>query len=153
MLLNSKRSTIWNHFTKKSSTIAKCSYCGHELSYSGGSTSNLLRHLKTKHITMPLTKQLRNQNNLSSDNEEYIDDPSSIPSVATISTSANTASSTVLPETVSLSTSNQSRQSTITQFVSKPISLSKSKAIDLRISKFIKISMPFHWSKKQNFGI
>lgn len=99
--------------------------------------SNLLRHLKTKHLTVPLTKPLRNQNNLSSNNEEYIDDPSSIPSVATTSTSENTASSTVLPETVSLSTSNQSRQSTITQFVSKPILLSKSKAIDLQISKFI----------------
>lgn len=152
MLLNRKRSIIWNHFTIKSST-----YCGHELSYSGGSTSNLLRHLKTvktKHITVPLTKPLRNQNNLSSVNEEYIDDPSSIPSVATTSTSANTASSTVLHETVSFSTSNQSRQSTITQFVSKPISLSKSKDIDLQISKFIiNISIPFHWSKKQNFGI
>lgn len=91
---------------------------------------------------MPLTKPLRNQNNLSSDNEEYIDDPSIIPSVATTSTSANTASSTVLPETVSFSTSNQSRQSTITQFVSKPISLSKSKAIDLQIFKIYHKTFP-----------
>lgn len=125
--LKRKRSVIWNHFTVKSDIIAKCSYCGHEISYYGRSTSNLLRHLKTKHVAVPLSRP--------STIEENVDDPSNISSTsATLSTvfeSAGPLTSSSNPST------NSFRQSSITQFISKPISLSKSKAIDLQITKFI----------------
>lgn len=130
--LKRKRSAIWNHFTVKSDIIAKCSYCGHEISYSGGSTSNLLRHLKTKHVAVPLSRP--------STIEENVDDPSNTPSTsATVSTaSLSTVFESAGPLTSSSNPStNSSRQSSITQFISKPISLSKSKAIDLQITKFI----------------
>lgn len=51
-----KRSDIWNHYEiggpreKK----AKCTYCLNKISVVGGSTSNLSRHMKAKHPTVPL---------------------------------------------------------------------------------------------------
>lgn len=130
--LNRKRSTIWNHFTIKSSTIAKCSYCRQELTYSGGSTSNLLRHLKTKHVIVPLTRPLRNENS-PFENKVDVDDLSNVQGSSNALVS--TFSLVILPEPIE--PSNPSRQSTITQFISSPISISKSKAIDLQITKFI----------------
>lgn len=133
--LNRKRSAIWNHFTIKSHIIAKCSYCGHDVSYSGGSTSNLMRHLKTKHVTVPLTRPLVNQID-SLENDENIDDPTEMP--ASTSASVSIGSSRIVSEAaVGPSRSILPRQSAITQYISKPISLSKSKAIDLQITKFI----------------
>lgn len=52
--MNRKRSSVWNHFSIKSNTITKCGYCPQEIRYSGGSTGNLIKHLKTKHITVHL---------------------------------------------------------------------------------------------------
>lgn len=43
------KSFIWNNFTKISSDRAKCDICATILSVRGGSTTNLIRHVKTKH--------------------------------------------------------------------------------------------------------
>jgi len=67
--LNRKRSTVWNHFSIESLTIAKCSYCKEGVSYSGWLTSNLMHHLKTKHVTVPLKRPLLVH-------DDNIDDPS-----------------------------------------------------------------------------
>jgi len=53
-MLTKKRSHIWNHFTIIDQKYAKCSYCSNKVSYGGGSSGNLIRHMKTKHITVPL---------------------------------------------------------------------------------------------------
>lgn len=130
--LNRKRNAIWNHFTNKSHTVAKCSYCGHNVSYGGGSTSNLMRHLKTRHVTVSLTRPVINQI------DENIDDPFDMPvPTSTSVSSSHTGSSRTVSEVLEPSASNLPRQSTITQYTSKPIYLSKSKAIDLQITKFI----------------
>lgn len=72
--------------------------------------------------------------------EENVDDPSNTPStsvtVSTASLSTVFESAGPLTSTSNPSTSS-SRQKSITQFISKPISHSKSKAIDLLITKFI----------------
>ncbi|XP_046396529.1 uncharacterized protein LOC124163580 isoform X2 [Ischnura elegans] len=44
-----KRSEIWNHFTSEDNRAAKCGYCHKILSLVGGSTGNLMRHLRLKH--------------------------------------------------------------------------------------------------------
>jgi len=130
--LNRKRSAVWNHFTVESLTIAKCSYCDRDdgrVSYSGGSTSNLMRHLKTKHVGVPIKKTRVV-------NDEDIDDPSDVP--ASTSASASPGTCRIVSEAAGpSSTSNLPKQMAITQYISKPISLTKSKAIDLQITKFI----------------
>lgn len=47
----SKRSEIWLHFSTISTGHAKCNICGSKYSYKGGSTSNLKKHLQSKHHT------------------------------------------------------------------------------------------------------
>uniref|UniRef100_A0A182S162 BED-type domain-containing protein n=1 Tax=Anopheles funestus TaxID=62324 RepID=A0A182S162_ANOFN len=50
-------SPIWNHFTKMEKG-AKCKYCLAILSYSKSTTSNLKRHLLSKHRKVPYKKQI-----------------------------------------------------------------------------------------------
>ena len=54
--LYKKRSNVWNHFTLTNGNMEKCNYCNEKKSFSGGSTGNLLRHMKTKHVTVPLQR-------------------------------------------------------------------------------------------------
>ncbi|KAJ8932232.1 hypothetical protein NQ318_004434, partial [Aromia moschata] len=46
-----KRSVVWLHFTVISQESAKCNICGSVYSHKGGSTSNLKKHLDTRHYT------------------------------------------------------------------------------------------------------
>lgn len=46
-----KRSVIWLHFSVISPGCAKCNLCGSKYSYKGGSTSNLKKHLESRHHT------------------------------------------------------------------------------------------------------
>ncbi|KAL5236984.1 hypothetical protein ACI65C_004394 [Semiaphis heraclei] len=110
--LNRKRSAVWNHFTVESLTIAKCSYCDRDdgrVSYSGGSTSNLMRHLKTKHVGVPIKKTRVV-------NDEDIDDPSDVPASTSASASPGTCR-IVSEEAGPSSTSNLPKQMAITQYV------------------------------------
>ena len=44
------RSEVWKHFTRNvAEKKVKCLLCGDELSYNGCSTTNLKRHLETRH--------------------------------------------------------------------------------------------------------
>ena len=49
-------SWVWDHYTKDCTKhVAACSTCGLELSYKGGSTSSLIRHLQHRHELEPPT--------------------------------------------------------------------------------------------------
>lgn len=89
-----------------------------------------MRHLKTKHVTVPLKRPLLV-------NDDNIDDPSDPDVPASTSAVVSTGSPRAVSDAAGTSASNLPKQSAITQFISKPISLSKSKAIDLQITKFI----------------
>lgn len=160
---------MWNHFNLKSNTIAKCSYCSQEISYSGGSTGNLLRHIKTKHVTVNLNRQLREQRDNNIFNEENADDPIAVTPFPMLNAenpddlpSSNyvqnqpsllnyiSSSSTLPLRTTTVSTTSSiailsspkttlSNQTSISSYIiaNKPISLSKSKAIDQQITRFI----------------
>lgn len=52
----SKTSEIWNHFTEVEYQKSKCDHCSAVISTSGGSLGNLHRHMKLKHITIPLKR-------------------------------------------------------------------------------------------------
>lgn len=55
MSANRKHSTIWTHFTEDGNKRAICKYCKTSLSIAGGSQSNLMRHIRSKHPTTPIT--------------------------------------------------------------------------------------------------
>lgn len=52
-----KRSDIWHHFTYWTNGSAKCGYCGNFITAKDGSTGNLLRHLKRKHVDVAIVCQ------------------------------------------------------------------------------------------------
>lgn len=43
------RSLVWQYFTKSTPDHARCLHCSEEFSYRGGSTSNLHKHIRSKH--------------------------------------------------------------------------------------------------------
>ncbi|XP_050063041.1 zinc finger BED domain-containing protein 6-like [Aphis gossypii] len=154
-----KRSHIWNHFTIIDEQYAKFSYCSAKVSYGGGSSSNLTRHIKTKHITVPLDQGMRKQvQNLVI--EENVDDPSSSGTTGTTifnqpSTSSQLTSSEPEPAQTSirpLQLVPKPTQTSINSFIQKPITISKSKKIDSQISKLIiKHYHPFSLVEEKEF--
>ncbi|GBL96265.1 hypothetical protein AVEN_118794-1 [Araneus ventricosus] len=53
-----RTSPMWSHFEDfTQDRKAKCKYCVCSVNYSGGSSGNLLHHMKTKHITIPVDIQ------------------------------------------------------------------------------------------------
>lgn len=47
-----KRGLVWNHFAPLEDEKAKCNVCPAVISHKRGSTSNLLRHMKKKHVNI-----------------------------------------------------------------------------------------------------
>ncbi len=45
-----KRSKVWAHVTKLSDTSVRCNICSSVIVNKGGNTSNIMKHLLTKHI-------------------------------------------------------------------------------------------------------
>ncbi|VVC37209.1 Zinc finger C2H2-type,Zinc finger, BED-type [Cinara cedri] len=71
--MDRKKSGVWNHYSIINSEKAKCSYCSSSVSYKGGSTSNLSKHLKRKHI---IQYDSRKHPRINEINEQYVDEPS-----------------------------------------------------------------------------
>ncbi|XP_049300483.1 E3 SUMO-protein ligase ZBED1-like [Anopheles funestus] len=60
-------SDVWQHFERAQNT-AECRYCHVVLSYRGGSTSNLKRHIERKHVTVPMNRTEALGNNVENSN-------------------------------------------------------------------------------------
>lgn len=56
-----RRGGVWKYFkTNVDKQAAKCRKCLTLISYKGGSTTNLLRHMKSKHPTLKIPRKLNN---------------------------------------------------------------------------------------------
>jgi len=72
-----KSSVIWDYFQLDSDNInVKCGLCRSKLKNNRSSTSNLIRHIKSKHPTVNLLN--RNTRVL----EETVDNPNNVPSTS-----------------------------------------------------------------------
>ncbi|XP_050546155.1 zinc finger BED domain-containing protein 6-like [Daktulosphaira vitifoliae] len=131
MGLNKKRSNVWYHYSIILNNIAKCNICYDKISFSGGSTGNLLRHLKTKHPTVLLQRNI--QENVS--NSDIIDD--SQPSKSTNHTPTGQQSFSVATTYPPMFKTQNKHQTSIANFIQKPIPMSKSKIIDQQLVKMI----------------
>ncbi|KAL4083491.1 hypothetical protein QTP88_028807 [Uroleucon formosanum] len=133
--MNRKTSVIWDYFTVIESDKAKCGFYKTVLKFNQSSTTNLLRHIKSKHPTTDLSKRSRPNFDVEENNP---DDPSSNNGNLSASTSSNSG-------VVSTSTSNRDRspllrrqpsssicpqQCQISNYFSKPITASKRQLID-----------------------
>jgi len=110
------------------------------IKYTGGSTGNLLRHLKSKHVTIQLTRNsLNNIEQSVNQMEASVDNPNEIAEPVDImqSTSSSIGIAPSTSSSICVAPSTSSRQGNITNFITKPLSISKTKAIDQQITKFI----------------
>jgi len=71
--MNRKTSAIWDYFPIVENDKAKCNFCKIVLKFNQSSTTNLLRHIRSKHVTIDLSKRRRPNDDV---DEENIDDPS-----------------------------------------------------------------------------
>lgn len=146
--MEKKKSPVWNHFTDNGNTTAKCGYCPTNLSFKGGSTANLHRHLKNKHPGM--------LNILSSDEgSNSIVLPNS---TVVLSTEADPEPTPILVEQNTLSetrvVNKTKKQPSVAQYfhTTKPMALSKSKTIDEQLVRMIvKEYQPFSIVEDKEF--
>lgn len=142
------RSEIWNHFEKTESDPkkAKCKICRTLLCFSGGSTTNLRRHLNTKHPTALLTQVRR---------EDPDQETATTSSGATGSDSAPlTASSTAGSSAASAAQRQGTRpkQTTIGSFLRRPIGPVRQNEVDEQLAKMIaRDFQPFSIVEDQGF--
>lgn len=137
--LSKKRSPIWNHFSDVDKDKAKCEYCMKIISYSGGGTGNLTRHMKKVHGSVCI-EQPSSRENLQSQTRALCTgaEPDGVPSTSSglvPSLSEKTTPGAPTPRSVTQS----QVQPKINAFTisTKPLPLSKTKQLDEQIVKFI----------------
>lgn len=86
--MNRKSSVIWDYFTMVENNKAKCGFCKVILKVNQSSTTNLLRHMNTKHPTTDLSKRSRPNIELELEDNNS-DNPSSHHETPSTSTSCN----------------------------------------------------------------
>lgn len=125
--MDKRTSDVWNHYSVINNEKAKCSYCTNSFSYKGGSTANLSKHLKRKHIIQYEARKIRRMNV-----EQDIDEPNEIsPSQQQVNSSNQDqpSTSTSVPK-------NRPVQTSVYSFVNKPLPLSKQKLIDEQLGNY-----------------
>lgn len=128
--MEKKSSDIWNHFSVINCEKAKCSYCSNPISYKGGSTTNLSKHLKRKHIVQYEARKIQRI-------EENVDDPSELneerpsqPQLFICQTQSSSSSNINTKKRHPLQTREDS-------FITKPISINKQKILDEQLGVMI----------------
>lgn len=139
--LKSKRSEIWKHFTIVSNGKAKCSYCKKTLSYSEGVTGNLARHIKSIHKTISIQKVVyghRERYNISQqDQPQEVIGLADVQGPSTSSASGLFENPMELSKTLPASSSRAPDQEKISNFMRRPIPISKSKQLDEQLIRVI----------------
>ena len=163
--MNRKRSDIWNFFNVVNESSAKCTFCSGTLSYKGGATANLTRHLKRKHPTSllslgpgPSTSATSATDASTSSNDEIKDtDGDSTPYTTTASTSATkrTASNdNKLEDNEDIPNTKKKCQSTLSNFTKRPLPLQTSKKLDEQLTIMIAAEyQPFSLVEDKQFRI
>ncbi|XP_046399928.1 E3 SUMO-protein ligase ZBED1-like [Ischnura elegans] len=130
-----RRSEVWHYFQKISAESAECLFCKHQYSFKSGCTSNLFRHIKLKHPSISLDGNASKRTCQSSN--ESGEQVSQVPS-----TSAASASSLPQHPDVSIDipqgySSDSTLQTTMKQYIHRPLALKTSQSIDEGLVKLI----------------
>ena len=115
-----KSSEIWGFFADLGDGKAKCNFCSTTMSYKGGNTFNLARHIRTKHPTVCLSsRRLAPPTSAEIPLEDNPDNPE--PTIAT------TGEQPVpqFQQTISTASRQPQSQGTLSMFFPKPVSNKK----------------------------
>ncbi|CAH1976566.1 unnamed protein product [Acanthoscelides obtectus] len=150
-----RRSGVWLYFNAIDSNKAKCDICQNFLSYKGGATCNLRKHLKAKHFSV-ITQDLPSPSSLrtSAELEE-------IPVPSTSSTpwkSEVTPGSSAYDSTKKIDKGKRrmpfpsSKQSKISTFATRPMSIPRTKNLPIKVlNMIIKDMQPFTIVEDEGF--
>ncbi|KAJ4943232.1 hypothetical protein JOQ06_005737 [Pogonophryne albipinna] len=129
-----KRSDIWMHFVGVNQAQARCQYCKNLISVHGGSTSNMRRHLKTKHPTALLadTQQTTTGTAEAAATTSATASTSTDSGVASTSTQLATATTTA-PQAAR----KRPKQTTMGGFINRPIQPLQQSKVDQALVKMI----------------
>nr|CAH7714552.1 unnamed protein product [Callosobruchus chinensis] len=138
--MEGKRSKLWHFFSKASEGKAKCDICLSSYSIKGGSTTNLKKHLMTKHRSSYVSLYATE-----TDTSRTL-----LPSTSSSSTSqlnpvsiSNSLGATC-PEPVVETKQKNCKQSDLTLFTKKPMNIAREKKInDLILKMIVKDLQPF----------
>lgn len=127
-----KKSAIWNFFNPSGDTSAVCTTCKATISFKGGSTANLHRHLKSRHPTLQLAEVRRGQE-------------------GTGGQGAGARGQQALPPTTS-ARSRAAEQVPMTQFLHRPMNAVWQKEVDEKLIKMITTDLqPFSVVEDKGF--
>lgn len=148
-----RRSGVWLYFNAIDSNKAKCDICKNVLSYKGGATCNLRKHLKAKHFAV-ITQDLPSPSSLRTSAElEEVPEPS------TSSTSLEvTPGSPAYNATKKIDQDKRrmpfpsSKQSKISTFATRPMSIPRTKNLHIKVlNMIIKDMQPFTIVEDEGF--
>ncbi|CAG9840674.1 unnamed protein product [Diabrotica balteata] len=142
------RSNVWNYFTKLSCEKSKCDLCGNLISIKGGSSTNIRRHLKTKHplididsprlTTTDRRSRSRSPPQMSSKDQNSDRSTSEVIHVAgKVASEVASTSKTCLTNYKKSIPSQGQQQYRITHFTNRPMSILKCKEIDKQLIKLL----------------
>ncbi|XP_077283268.1 E3 SUMO-protein ligase ZBED1-like [Arctopsyche grandis] len=115
-----KHSPLWTHFTEDiDNKKAKCNHCSTIISIAGGSNGNLTRHMKTKHLLIPLTAERQTP---------------ILPSLNSLQSSQSTCESENI---ISASSNIVDSQQSMTQYIRRPPPVRKIEQIDKQLVKMV----------------
>lgn len=131
--MDRKKSDVWNHYSVINSEKAKCSYCSSSVSYRGGSTSNLSKHLKRKHI---IQYDSRKHPRINEMNEQNVDEPSK-QNTSVTNNDQNQPSTSI--NAINLINKYRPIQKSVDSYIinNKPLSVSKQNTIDEQLGVMI----------------
>ncbi|CAH1104096.1 unnamed protein product [Psylliodes chrysocephalus] len=135
---NKKRSDVWNYFFESGLNKAKCKFCSKILSYKGGATGNLIRHVKLVHT---LLQQQEKNNKLPEDERTS----TSTAPITEPSTSAEEASSLQLPRKIL-------KPNVLSSFIKRPLNDRRTQEIhDALVKLIVKNYLPIQLVDSEYF--
>ena len=148
-----KKSFIWKYFLEINPGRAKCEICSGIYSFKAGTTSNLTRHLKTKHPTAVFRPE-GTRFDIEDEVESVTEERTPLPSTSAVvpSTSASVLSTSTQESSQPPTKRQRTGQSKISEFVSRPLPVSKSKFLDgILLKLIVKQFHPFRIVEQAEF--
>lgn len=132
--MDRKKSDVWNHYSVINSEKAKCSYCSNSVSYKGGSTTNLNKHLKRKHIIQYDSRKHSRTNDII--DEQNVDEPSKVNTSITNNDQCQPSTSI---NAINIINKSRPIQKSVDSYIinNKPLFVSKQKTIDEQLGVLI----------------
>uniref|UniRef100_A0A8D9FH44 Zinc finger BED domain-containing protein 1 n=1 Tax=Cacopsylla melanoneura TaxID=428564 RepID=A0A8D9FH44_9HEMI len=145
-----KDSVVWDYFTIVNDTSAKCGLCSNVMKHPKSSTSNLKRHLKSRHPTVNL--EARRFPNIREE-EEIVDNPDArLPQQPPSQLQLLQQPSQQQQQQPSQQPRPSGVQQSVRQYFIKPLHANKRKAIDEQLVKMIcKEYQPFRIVEETEF--